>query len=93
MCISTPVRISTLALAALAGFLGGAIGSHMPVYAQAPGVDMLRSKTFVLLDNSGRKRGEWTMDPSGEPALRFFDADGRVTWQAGKGGVQLLHQP
>ncbi len=87
------MRISTLALAALAAFVAGAIGSHMTVYAQGQGVDMLHSRNFVLLDSSGHKRGKWTMDPSGQPALRLFDAQGSVTWQAGKGGVQLLHQP
>jgi hypothetical protein len=91
------MRISTLAVAALAGLIagamGGAIGSHMTVYAQDSGIEILRSKNFVLLDRSGHKRGEWMMDPSGEPALRLFDSEGRLTWQAGKGAVQLLHQP
>jgi hypothetical protein len=87
------MRISSLALAVLAGFLGGAVGSHMTVYAQAAGVDMVDSRNFVLLDSSGHKRGEWTLDPSGQPVLRLFDAQGGVVWQAGKAGAQLIHQP
>jgi len=85
---------SKFVIAALAGFLGGWIGSHLPtVYAQGPGVEILQSKTFVLLDNAGKKRGEWTVDASGQPALRLFDLQGRVIWAAGKAGLQLLHQP
>jgi hypothetical protein len=87
------MRISTLVLAAFVGFVSGAIGSHMTVFAQAPGADFLRSKNFVLLDDGGHKRGEWNMDSSGEPVIRLFDAQGRVMWQTGKGGAQLLHQP
>ena len=76
------MRISTLVLAALAGFLGGAIGSHMTtVYAQGPGVEIIQSKNFVLMDGAGHKRGEWKIDSSGEPVLRLFDAQGRVIWQ------------
>jgi hypothetical protein len=88
------MRLSTLVLAALAGFAGGAIGSHVTtVYAQGPGVEILHSKTFVLLDGAGHKRGEWTMDSSGQPVLRLFDAQDRVIWQTSKAGVQLIHQP
>jgi hypothetical protein len=87
------MRISTLVLAVFAGFVSGAVGSRMTVYAQAPGVDILHSKNFVLLDDAGHKRGEWKMDSSGQPVIRLFDPQGRVIWQTGKGGVQLLHQP
>jgi hypothetical protein len=87
------MRFSTLVLAAFAGFAGGAIGSHMTVYAQGPGVDILHSKNFELLDGAGHKRGEWTMDSSGQPVLRLFDAQDRVIWQTNKAGVQLIHQP
>jgi hypothetical protein len=88
------MRFSTLVLAAFAGFAGGAIGSHVTtVYAQAPGVEILHSKNFVLLDDAGHKRGEWKIDSSGEPVLRLFDAQDRVIWQANKAGVQLIHQP
>jgi hypothetical protein len=88
------MRTATLFLATLAGFLGGALASHMTtVYAQGPGVEILQSKSFVLLDRGGQKRGEWLMDPSGKPVLRMFDTQGRVVWEAGKGSVQLLQQP
>ena len=87
------MRFSTLVLAVLAGLLGGAIGSHMTVYAQETGADIIHGKNFVLLDGAGHKRGEWQMDSSGEPILRLFDAEGRVTWQTNKAGAQLIHQP
>lgn len=75
------MRISALAIATFAGFLGGTIGSHLAtVHAQGPGVEILQSKSFVLWDGAGRERGEWKMDPSGQPMLRLFDAQGRVIW-------------
>ncbi len=90
------MRIASLVLAAFAGFIGGAVGSHLTsVYAQGPdaGLEALHSKDFVLLDGSGHKRGEWNLDASGQPVLRLFDARGRIIWEAEKRGVQLLHQP
>jgi hypothetical protein len=88
------MRISTLLAAAFAGFLAGAIGSRLtPVYAQGPGVEILQSKDFVLLDGSGHKRGEWKMDSSGQPVLRLFDAQGRLTWDTtGTPRAQLTHE-
>jgi hypothetical protein len=75
------MRTSTLVLAALAGLVGAALGSHLTtVYAQGPGVEILQSKNFVLMDSAGHKRGEWRMDPSGQPVLRLFDAQGRIIW-------------
>ncbi len=60
------MRVSTFVLAAFAGFVSGAIGCHMTLYAQAPGVDILRSRNFVLLDDAGRKRGSgrWILQAS-----------------------------
>jgi hypothetical protein len=94
------MRISTFGLAAIAGFLGGWLGSHITtVYAQGPGLkilpsEILQSKDFVLMDGSGRKRGEWRTDPSGQPVLRLFDSQGQVIWDTtGRPGPQLLHQP
>jgi len=87
------MRVSTPVLSCV-GFLAGAAGSHFAtVHAQAPGVDILHSQNFVLMDGAGHKRGEWKMDSSGQPVLRLFDAQGRVIWQTGKAGPQLLHQP
>jgi hypothetical protein len=75
------MRTSTLVIAAMAGFLGGTIGSRLPaVFAQGPVVESLQSRNFALLDGAGHKRGEWRLDPSGQPALRLFDAQGRVVW-------------
>lgn len=87
------MRTSGLVLAALAGFFGGIAASRLePVHAQGPGAEVLPSRSFVLLDAAGRKRGEWIVDSSGKPLLRMFDASGRVIWEA-RGGVQLIHQP
>jgi hypothetical protein len=96
------MRTSTLVAAAFAGFIGGTIGggasgSHFTtVYAQGPdpGVEILHSKNFVLLDGAGHKRGEWKIDPSGLPVLRLFDAQGRVIWDTtGTPRAHLTHQP
>jgi hypothetical protein len=93
---------STLVLATFAGFLGGAIASRLfpsasrllTVHAQGPGPEILQSRSFVLLDSSGRKRGEWTMDPSGRPILRLLDAQGRVVWDTtGTARPHLVHEP
>ncbi len=79
--------------AALAGFVGGVAASRLePVHAQGPGAEVLRSRSFVLLDSAGRKRGEWIVDLSGKPLLRMFDASGQVIWET-RGGPQLIHQP
>ncbi len=32
------------------------------------------------------------MDSSGQPVIRLFDAQGRVMWQTGKRGAQLLRE-
>ena len=78
------MRTSTLILAVFAGLLGGLVGSQLTtVHAQGPGVEVLQTKNFVLIDGAGHKRGEWRMDPSGQPALRLFDAQGHVIWQTG----------
>ena len=77
------MRTAIVCLAAAAGFAGGLAGSRIAtVHAQGPGpgVEILRSKSFVLLDASGRKRGEWRMDSNGQPVLRLFDDRGNVFW-------------
>jgi len=91
------MRTSTLLAAAFAGVLGGAISSYFTtVYAQGSdtGVGSLHSKNFVLLDESGHKRGEWRIDASGLPVLRLFDARGRVIWDTtGTPRTHLTHEP
>ncbi len=87
------MRISTPVIG-LAGFVAGMVGSHLAtVHAQGSAVDTFQCKNYVLMDSTGHKRGEWRVDSSGESVLRLFDAQGHVTWQAGKAGMQLLHQP
>jgi hypothetical protein len=87
------MRISTLVIA-LAGFVAGMVGSRLAtVHAQGSAIDTFQCKNYVLMDGAGHKRGEWKVDPSGQPVLRLFDAQGRVTWQTGKAGPQLLHEP
>jgi hypothetical protein len=87
------MRTLSLILAALAGFVGGMAASRLEaVHAQGPGAEVLPSRSFLLLDNAGRKRGEWIVDSSGKPLLRMFDASGRIIWET-RGGPQLIHQP
>jgi hypothetical protein len=87
------MRTVSLISVVLAGFIGGAAASHLEeVHAQGPGPEIIRSRSFVLLDSAGRKRGEWTVDSSGKPRLRMFDILGQVVWES-RGGPQLIHQP
>lgn len=76
------MRILTFVFAVLLGVLGG-------TYAQAPGPEIIRGRSFVLLDGEGHKRGEWLVDESGRAVLRMYDAKGKLIWNSA-GGVQLL---
>lgn len=69
------MRILTFVFAVVLGLIGGS-------YAQGPGPEIIRSRSFVLLDGQGRKRGEWVIDSSGQSVLRTFDAQGRLTWDS-----------
>jgi hypothetical protein len=87
------MRLSTSMLAAMAGFLGGFAGSHLPtVNAQTQPPAILNSRDFVLVDAAGHKRGEWKLDTAGQPVLRLFGPQGQVIWET-KGGAQLLGSP
>lgn len=92
------MRTSTIVPAMLAGFFAGMVGANLglrltTVYAQGPAVEMLQSKSFVLLDSSGRKRGDWVIDPSGLPVLRLFDAQGQLIWDTtGTPRTKLIHE-
>ena len=68
-------QIFSLSLAALAGIV---FGQSTSPKTEVPAV--VQAKSFVLLDNAGRKRGEWTMTPAGKPLLQLFDEHGRVVW-------------
>jgi len=76
------MRILTIVVAVLAGFIGGS-------FAQSPGPEVIRGRSFVLLDGEGHKCGEWLVDESGRGALRMFDAKGTLIWSS-VGGVRLL---
>ena len=70
-------------IAGLAGFLGGtaAFSVLSPASVNAnPVAQPLESNRFILLDGSGRKRGEWSVDKSGRVFLRMFDENGRTVW-------------
>ena len=75
------MRSSILILATFAGFLGGLAGGWIiTAFAQSPSADVIQSRGFVLLDNAGRKRGEWMIDVSGQAVVRLFDSHGKVLW-------------
>jgi len=78
------MRILTFVFAMVLGLIGGS-------YAQRPGQEIIRSKQFVLLDAQGHKRGEWTVDASGQGVLRMFDNAGSVIWSSA-GGPRLLKE-
>ena len=75
----------------LAFVLAVALGLFVGSYAQAPGPEVIRGRSFVLLDGEGHKRGEWVVD-NGRGVLRMFDAKGTLIWSSA-GGVRLLNQP
>lgn len=78
------MRIIPILFAAFAGMLGGALSVRLfsTQVVQAQDVrnsgQTVQARTFVLLDSVGRKRGEWKVDGTGEPALTFFDENGNV---------------
>jgi hypothetical protein len=76
------MRILTFVVAVVLGLLVGS-------YAQTPGPEVVRGRSFVLLDGEGHKRGEWLVDDSGRAVLRMYDAKGTLIWNSA-GGVQLL---
>ncbi len=79
------MRILTFVVAVLLGLMVGS-------YAQAPAPEIIRGRSFVLVDGEGHKRGEWFVDNTGRGVLRMFDRTGAVIWSSA-GGVRLLKQP
>ena len=85
--------IAPALLGVAGGFVGGRLASPPAVHAQAqprlipPQRAISRApveaRGFVLMDESGRKRGELGFDREGRPALRFFDESGKVVWTGG----------
>lgn len=75
-----------IVIAGFIGFLAGAITVSVvpvrPVHAKNPKsvAQTVEARSFVLVDEAGNKRGEWILDKSGQPSLRMFDEQGRVTW-------------
>jgi hypothetical protein len=76
------MRILTFVMAAVLGLMLGS-------YAQVPGPEVIRGRSFALLDNEGHKRGEWLVDNTGRGVMRMFDRTGKVIWSSA-GGVSLL---
>jgi hypothetical protein len=74
------------ALALAAGFAGGALSHYLAppaVEAQTPAAPTeLRARSFLLVNEQGAVRGTFSLDASGRPALRLFDASGREVWSA-----------
>jgi hypothetical protein len=76
-----------LILAVAAGFLGGALSRYVaPPVARADALvaapSELRAQSFLLVNEKGAVRGTFSLDASGNPALRLFDPRGREVWSA-----------
>lgn len=75
-----------LALALAAGLTGGALSHFLTppaVQAETPAAPTeLRARSFLLVNEKGAIRGTFSLDASGHPALRLFDANGREVWSA-----------
>jgi hypothetical protein len=65
-----------IALAALAGLVFGQNTAPKP---EVPAV--VQAKSFLLLDASGRTRGEMILR-AGKPLIELFDERGRVIWDS-----------
>jgi hypothetical protein len=66
-----------LFLAALAGVV---FAQTLAPQVQVPAV--VQAKSFVLLDDAGRKRGEMSITRAGQPLIQLFDDRGRVIWDS-----------
>ena len=70
-----------IAMAIIAGFAGGMVArlwTPRPVFAQEqmhPSV--LSARSFVLVDNSGQRRGSLSLMRDGSVSLRLYDENGR----------------
>lgn len=66
----------------LAGFLGAALSSGIwNVFAQnAP--KRVTAQSFVVIDESGRKRGELGVSLKGPATLTLYDEHGNIAWSA-----------
>ncbi len=79
----TSISWRYLAVAALAGFgIGTAQNGVTPP-------ERMKAQSFVLVDESGRKRGEFSMGSNGQPMVRLYDQDGRIIWDT-NARVELL---
>jgi hypothetical protein len=84
-------RLFLALVAAAAGMLGGMLAvQFVPVaVVQAQSTlavpSTVQARSFILLDAAGRKRGEWKLDSSGQPALTLFDERGRDIWGTAPG--------
>lgn len=72
-----PRQILSLAVPALAGLV---FGQNTVTKPEAAGV--VQAKSFVLLDEAGRKRGEMSVTRAGKPLIELFDERGRVIWDS-----------
>lgn len=70
-------QILSLALAAVAGLVFGQ--TTLPKLEVAA---VVQARSFVLLDEAGRKRGEMTVTRAGKPLIQLFDERGRVIWDS-----------
>jgi hypothetical protein len=66
-----------IALAALAGLVFGQNTAPKP---EVPAV--VQAKSFLLLDDAGRTRGEMSINRAGKPLIQLFDERGRVIWDS-----------
>jgi hypothetical protein len=72
-------RLGVVVLGLMAGFV---------LIAQTPSQRTVEAERFILRDQSGKMRGQITMQPSGEPALEFFGKEGER--QSSLSGGRLL---
>jgi hypothetical protein len=83
-------RTSNVILFLAAGLLGGMVSRYFspaPIHAQAPPV-LVQAQSFMLVNESGQRIGEFAVDQDGKPNLKLFEpqsnasATPSVIWSA-----------
>ena len=91
------IRLTVVALLATVALVGVLV--YRPGLLRAPGLGMaeVRTASLVLVDGSGRNRGQWSVDEEGNARLTLLDAEGRTrlrlsVLEDGSPGMSLISE-
>ncbi|MBV9743541.1 MAG: hypothetical protein JO099_07245 [Acidobacteriia bacterium] len=77
-----PKEWTLAALALAAGFAGGAISTGLGTVFAQERTRQITAERFVVVDASGKKRGEFGLDGQGSLNLNLYNDQGRLLWSA-----------